>query len=686
MRVNRLHIWAWGSLFSIACMVMFFMLAPKVHAAGITNDLSFEGKVVTSAGINIPNGTYNMEFKIYSGGTATGGGTLLWTEDWLVANGQGVTFSGGTYEVNLGSICSFSGGSCETYTNSAINWNSSPLYLSLQIGNTASCSVTTSFQSDCGGDGEMTPYILLTSTPYSFNSSELNGLTSSAFGQLAAAQTWTGPNNFESSTNSTSAFTIQNSSATDLFVADTTDGRIGIGTATPIGQLNLESSSYISNQMVISDGVTGTPNTYPNSYLPSLVVQTAETTGSRPLFFGYNAGSSWGAFLTSGACGSFAQMCLDLGSGSTATTALVNEGSNLYVGGGPDGNFSNVIVPDNTSLLGLTLGNTTTSGQVTFDSSGGSNVIAINAPATNPSSSYTLTLPIATPATSQCLEAGATTATDLIFGACTSIGTLDGGTANANGATISGTGLYLQSASASYPGLVNTTTQTFAGAKTFGSTLTVTGATSLSSTLNVSGTTTLSGGAAISSFSGGTWINLPTTGPSGIGSGGAGADAWLGYAYGNGNWFTNALAGDINFRNTSGSLNFGNSSNALTVSIVGNEVGIGNRGPTSLLDVSGPIATAIKTVTANYTVASTDSTILASGSITVTLPSASGISGREYIIKNIGASTVTVASSSGLIDGSSTFSLGSQYETITVQSDGTNWWIISSSASSHSYL
>jgi parallel beta-helix repeat protein len=48
-----------------------------------------------------------------------------------------------------------------------------------------------------------------------------------------------------------------------------------------------------------------------------------------------------------------------------------------------------------------------------------------------------------------------------------SVGSLDGGTANANGATIASNVLYLQSASASFAGLVNTTTQTLAGAKTF---------------------------------------------------------------------------------------------------------------------------------------------------------------------------------------------------------------------------
>ncbi|MCB9839527.1 tail fiber domain-containing protein [Candidatus Nomurabacteria bacterium] len=52
-------------------------------------------------------------------------------------------------------------------------------------------------------------------------------------------------------------------------------------------------------------------------------------------------------------------------------------------------------------------------------------------------------------------------------GGVTTVGALNGGTANANGATISGNTIYLQSASSSNAGLVDTGSQTFAGAKTF---------------------------------------------------------------------------------------------------------------------------------------------------------------------------------------------------------------------------
>ena len=59
------------------------------------------------------------------------------------------------------------------------------------------------------------------------------------------------------------------------------------------------------------------------------------------------------------------------------------------------------------------------------------------------------------------------------------------------------------------------------------------------------------------------------------------------------------------------------------------------------------------------------------------LPSASGISGRRYIIKNINVGTCTVTpDGSETIDGAASYALSSQYDVVTIVSDGTNWIII----------
>jgi hypothetical protein len=80
------------------------------------------------------------------------------------------------------------------------------------------------------------------------------------------------------------------------------------------------------------------------------------------------------------------------------------------------------------------------------------------------------------------------------------------------------------------------------------------------------------GGAFISSFLGGSWINMPTTGASGLGSGGAGTDAWIAYSASAGQYFTNAVVGDICYRNTTSRLLFGNTSGNATMVISTNNI------------------------------------------------------------------------------------------------------------------
>ena len=64
--------------------------------------------------------------------------------------------------------------------------------------------------------------------------------------------------------------------------------------------------------------------------------------------------------------------------------------------------------------------------------------------------------------------------------------------------------------------------------------------------------------------------------------------------------------------------------------------------------------------------------------MTITLPSASGISGRVYNIKAINIDNAVTVDQTGAetIDGSTDAITLDLMEVITVQSDGTNWWII----------
>jgi hypothetical protein len=109
------------------------------------------------------------------------------------------------------------------------------------------------------------------------------------------------------------------------------------------------------------------------------------------------------------------------------------------------------------------------------------------------------------------------------------------------------------------------------------------------------------------------------------------------------------------------------------------QVGIGTTTPNSTLDIQGSLAakTTISTSTSN-TLGSEFVFIYTGGSAaTVTLPNAASITGRMYTIKNSGSSTLTVnTTSSEQIDGATTYVMASQYQTISVVSNGTNWNII----------
>lgn len=98
---------------------------------------------------------------------------------------------------------------------------------------------------------------------------------------------------------------------------------------------------------------------------------------------------------------------------------------------------------------------------------------------------------------------------------------------------------------------------------------------------------------------------------------------------------------------------------------------------TSVLQSSGSFAAGYVAKTANYTLTIDDRLVnCTANSFTITLPTAVGITGREYIIKNTGsATTITIATtSSQTIDGliPSTYNV-TTLTPLRVMSDGNNW-------------
>ena len=90
----------------------------------------------------------------------------------------------------------------------------------------------------------------------------------------------------------------------------------------------------------------------------------------------------------------------------------------------------------------------------------------------------------------------------------------------------------------------------------------------------------------------------------------------------------------------------------------------------------------VVTKTSAYTATVDDNTVLCNGTsagFTITLPASSGNSGLKYNIKKIDSSVNTITidgNASETIDGNLTVSLSSQYDSYTIQCDGTNWYIL----------
>lgn len=218
---------------------------PVTAAAGINQQINFEGRLLNGQGAVVPDGFYNIEFKIYQDGdgqtagdtTGSPAGTLKWTEDYLNTNSQGVEVKNGYLSVQLGSITSLS----------SIDWNSDTLWLSMNVAGTGTtCTPFTA----CTPDGEMLPMKRLSSTPYALNAGLLGGLSAADFGQLSADQTFSGANTF------TGDFTIQGSGGgASLLTTDLTGGTVQIGSATA----NTNQSLFVlNNYSSATDPANGT--------------------------------------------------------------------------------------------------------------------------------------------------------------------------------------------------------------------------------------------------------------------------------------------------------------------------------------------------------------------------------------------------------------------------------------------
>ncbi len=160
-----------GRLNKLVCLaigvIVLIVIFTNQTKAAFNPQMNYQGRLMTTANVSVADGTYNMEFKLY---TASTGGTAIWTETRTTTNRVQVT--NGLFSVMLGSVTSLTG----------VDFNQT-LYLGVNIGGTASSPTW---------DGEMTPRKSLGAVPAAFVAQTLNGYADTAFPRKAENATVTG--------------------------------------------------------------------------------------------------------------------------------------------------------------------------------------------------------------------------------------------------------------------------------------------------------------------------------------------------------------------------------------------------------------------------------------------------------------------------------------------------------------
>jgi hypothetical protein len=99
----------------------------------------------------------------------------------------------------------------------------------------------------------------------------------------------------------------------------------------------------------------------------------------------------------------------------------------------------------------------------------------------------------------------------------------------------------------------------------------------------------------------------------------------------------------------------------------------------NIISTLGGVSTTVVSKSTSYTILATDNLILATAAITLTLPATTGLQGKTYSIKHMtdsGISVIVNTTGGKTIDGELTKTLIAKYTTLTVFTDGVNWYIL----------
>lgn len=364
-----------GLITLCVAFITTLLLGTTTHAvAGVNQTLSFQGRLQSNTGAIVPDGFYNMQFKIYQDGDGTTagdtGGALKWTESYVNNNANaGVQVKNGFFSVELGTNSPLS----------SVDWNQDTLWLSMNIaGSGASCS--TFGGTGCSADGEMLPMKRITSSPYALNSGMLGGKTADKFlqlGQGVQTDVNTSSSIFINKTASGDLIQLQNNSADIFTVGNAGDLTLGSNADKTIS-ISTAAANTAGNSLTVvaGGGGTGTGSTGGN-----LVLQGGSAGGTNG--DGGNVAIDSGAANGSGTDGVISlgadhASAINLGSSTNNTQVTINGPTSVKQATDSTSAFAvtnsqnNQVLTVNTSTSQVNVGNANTVGSA-LDVTGGVN-------------------------------------------------------------------------------------------------------------------------------------------------------------------------------------------------------------------------------------------------------------------------------------------------------------------------
>ncbi len=458
-------------------------------------DKTFTGAVTVqgTGGLNV-TGAASI-----SGGLNNNGGGI--TNTGAISSATGISSSGAITFSGIGGAGVVQASSGGALSSSSLNLGTGPVTGQLGVGNGGTGDATLALDGVLYGNGTgtilatavgSTGQCLVGNTSAAPTWSSCSGLTTLQQAYANGNSISTTGNDIAFTLNSSQNFTVTNAAGSTGF---TTFSLANGANTSPPTQLvlvkNNDTTHLLANGIYVQAATGGITTAF----------NASGSNITNALSIGANAISGTN-FNVSGA-GAVVAVGINSGTGPIQGTGGLNVTGAASISGGLNNNGGGIT---NTGAISSATG-ISSSGAITFSGIGGAGVVQASSGGALSSSSLNLgtgpvtgqlgvgnggtgdatlaldgvlygngtgtILATAVGSTGQCLVGNTSAAPTWSSCSGLTVGTIDSQTASTNGAVITGSSIYLQSASINNPGLVNTSSQSFAGLKTFTSGVTV---------------------------------------------------------------------------------------------------------------------------------------------------------------------------------------------------------------------